>query len=594
MSGAQTLITTVYEQWKGQNAAHMSDADAWEIFLAWLLLRDKEVTLDAISDGIVDGSNDGGVDAIYTFLEGSILPIDHQVVEDKQAARELPEGLELALYVVQSKFSQSFTQTSVSALQSILPTALDLGTELNELSGELNEPVIEKISIFRSAYKNLLVRRPKVSVKVVLGSRGLANQANVNVTSRADRLREEILLKLPSADVSVDLLGADELWRMYDTRKAETLTLECDEVLTSGESYVALARLSSFVGLITDENLALRRHIFEANVRDYQGQVAVNKEILNSLNESHSPDFWWLNNGVTIVCEEAHSVGKTFALKNIQIVNGLQTSHTIFNWHKERTEKGEGLPSDDRKILVRVIKASDDAVRDKIIRATNRQTPVPDASLRATDEIQRRIEAYFSAKGLFYDRRKGYYRNLGKDPSKIVSIPYLGQAMYAIAYGRPEVARGKPNSLLAEDARYRQTFDPKASPQLFYWAARVLRQVDEYLQSGKSQTKYPERRYLAPFVAFTLIMKTIGKDPSHWRDIAQLAEQDREFSEAELEASGIKVKRELDKYTDQSNSSASDATKRQPFTKHLIASMNFSHSRTPQRNFESRRRGKRA
>lgn len=581
MSGAQTLITTVYEQWKGQNAAHMSDADAWEIFLSWLLLRDKDVTLDAISDGVVDGSNDGGVDAIYTFLEGSILPIDHQVVENQQAARELPEGLELALYVIQSKFSQSFTQNSVSALQSVLPAALDLGGQLDELSDELNEQVIEKLTVFRSAYKNLLVRRPKVFVRVVLGSRGLTEQANINVTSRVERLREDILTKLPSADVSVDLLGADELWRMYDTRKAETLTLECDEVLTSGESYVALARLSSFVSLITDDNLTLRRHIFDANVRDYQGQVAVNKEILSSLNESASPDFWWLNNGITIVCDEAHSVGKTFALKNIQIVNGLQTSHTIFNWHKGRIERGENLPADDRKILVRVIKASDDAVRDKIIRATNRQTPVPDASLRATDEIQRRIEAYFGAKGLFYDRRKGYYRNLGKDPGKIVSIPYLGQAMYAIAYGRPEVARGKPNSLLAEDARYRQAFDPKASPQLFYWAARVLRQVDEYLQSGKSQTRYPERRYLAPFVAFTLVMKTIGKDPSHWRDVAQLAEQDREFNEEELEASGTKVKEELDKYTAQSKSSSSDATKRQPFTKHLIASMDFARNPIP-------------
>jgi AIPR protein len=587
MSGAQTLITTVYEQWRDQNAAHMSDQDAWEVFLAWLLLRDKEVTLDAINDGVVDGSNDGGVDAVYTLLEGGILPIDHQVVEDPQAARELPEGLELTLYVIQSKFSQSFTQTSVSALQSILPAALDLAQDLDSLSDELNDQAREKIHVFRSAYRNLLVKRPKVQLKVVIGSRGLTSQVNVNVSSRVERLREDLLFKLPSADVSVELLGADELWKMYDTRETETLTLECAEVLTSGESYVALARLSSFIKLISDDSFALRRHIFDANVRDYQGQVAVNKEILNSLRESESPDFWWLNNGVTIVCDEAHSIGKTFALKNIQIVNGLQTSHTIYNWYKERAERGESAASEDnRKILVRVIKASDDAVRDKIIRATNRQTPVPDASLRATDEIQRRIEAYFSAKGLYYDRRKGYYRNLGKDPAKIVSIPYLGQAMYAIAYGRPEVARGKPNSLLAEDARYRQAFDPKASPQLFYWAARVLRQVDEYLQSAKAQTKYPERRYLAPFVAFALVMGVTGKDPSHWRDVAALADQDKTFTEEELEASANKVKEELDKYTLSSAISTSDATKRQPFTKHLIASMRV----TPRRNSRAPRK----
>ncbi|MFD9598473.1 AIPR family protein [Kitasatospora sp. NPDC059973] len=547
MSGAQTLITTVYEQWKEQNAGHMSDSDAWEVFLSWLLLREKEVTLDAISDGIVDGSNDGGVDAIFTLLEGSVLPLDHQVVESQQAAKELPEGLELTLFVIQSKFSKSFAQTTISALQSVLPSALDLGTDLDSLSDELNHQVREKLFVFRSAYKHLLVKRPKVQVNVIVGTRGLSTEINSNVSSRADRLREEIFHKLPSAEVNVAMLGAEELWRMYDTREAETLTLECDEVLTSGESYVALARLSSFIKLISDEGLGLRRHLFDANVRDYQGQVAVNKEILASLRDSSGPDFWWLNNGVTIVCDEAHNVGKTFALKNIQIVNGLQTSHTLHNWIKEAGAAGKAaLELDDRKILVRVIKVSDDAVRDKIIRATNRQTPVPDASLRATDEIQRRIEAYFGAKGLFYDRRKGYYRNLGKGPAKIISIPYLGQAMYAIAYGRPEVARGKPNSLLAEDARYRQAFDPKAGPNIFYWAASVLRQVDEYLQSSRSQTRYSERRHLAPFVAFALVMKALDKDPSHWGDIAKMAEAHRTFGDNELEDASTTVKEQLD------------------------------------------------
>ncbi|WP_158835951.1 AIPR family protein [Streptomyces sp. NRRL S-350] len=561
----------MYEQWKEQNAAHMRDSDAWEVFLAWLLLREKEVTLDAISDGIVDGSNDGGVDAIYSLLEGSILPLDHQVVEDPQAAKELPEGLELTLYVVQSKFSKSFTQATISALQSVLPSVLDLACDLDSLASELNDQVREKFHVFRKAYRNLLVRRPKVNVRVIVGCRGLASEINVNVSDRAERLREDILQKLPSASVVVEMLGAEELWRMYDTRQAETITLECDEVLTSGESYVALAKLSSFVKLISDESFTLRRHLFEANVRDYQGQVAVNKEILGSLREADGPEFWWLNNGVTIVCDEAHSVGKTFALKNIQIVNGLQTSHTIHNWFKESAEAGEFAPAGgDRKILVRVIKASDDAVRDKIIRATNRQTPVPDASLRATDEIQRRIEAYFGAKGLFYDRRKGYYRNLGKDPARIISIPYLGQAMYAIAYGRPEVARGKPNSLLAEDARYRQAFDPTASPQLFYWSASVLRRVDEYLQSSRSQTRYADRRHLAPFVAFALAVEILGRSPSHWRDVEALAEENHQFSEVELESAVTKVKVELDSFTASSNISMSDATKRQPFTKHLV------------------------
>ncbi|QTR05395.1 AIPR family protein, partial [Saccharothrix algeriensis] len=84
-------------------------------------------------------------------------------------------------------------------------------------------------------------------------------------------------------------------------------------------------------------------------------------------------------------------------------------------------------------VLVRILVTSDEATSDKVIRATNRQTSVPDASLRATDEVQRKIEAHFASAGWYYDRRKNYYRNIGKSPDRIISIPLLGQAVMGVA-----------------------------------------------------------------------------------------------------------------------------------------------------------------
>lgn len=584
MSGMETLVGTVFEQWHTDNACHMSQDDAWELFVAWLITRNDDTTLDTLRSGTVDGANDGGMDTILTLLEGAVLPIDHSVIEDPSAARKMSEGLDLTLHVIQAKNNRTMSQRSISAIHSVLPLALDLSRDLGELSAELNDHALEQLSIFRSAYKNLLSRRPKVTVKVTIASRGDSAKAPENVVSRAERLRDDCSRTVPSADVIVALAGADELWHMYDQRPQETLELHCEELLTDSGSYVALATLPSYMRLITDASLNLRRHLFDANVRDYQGQVAVNKEITASLSDSHGPEFWWLNNGVTLLCDEAHGAGKTLALRNIQIVNGLQTSHTLALWSKDsQASTAASTPSlqDDRKILVRVIVASDDAVRDKIIRATNRQTPVPDASLRATDEVQRRIEAFFSAKGLFYDRRKGYYRNLGKDPAKIIGIPYLGQAMYAIAYGKPEVARGKPNSLLAEDARYLQAFDAKANIEIFYWAATVLRAVDEHLQSAASQMKYPERRYLAPFVAFALVCQVLSKQPTHWQDVKTLALSDRHFTAEELEQAAAVVKSGLDAFTARNATSASDATKRQPLTQYLVTLLVSQSSEEP-------------
>ena len=84
-----------------------------------------------------------------------------------------------------------------------------------------------------------------------------------------------------------------------------------------------------------------------------------------------------------------------------------------------------------------------------MIRATNSQTKVPDASLPATEAIHRQIEAHFKAHGWFYDRRKNFYKNTGKPGDRIISIGGLGQAGTAIGLSRPNDARARPTTLTA-------------------------------------------------------------------------------------------------------------------------------------------------
>jgi hypothetical protein len=45
---------------------------------------------------------------------------------------------------------------------------------------------------------------------------------------------------------------------------------------------------------------------------------------------------------------------------------------------------------------------------------------MPPEALRATDPIHRKIEEVFGTFGLFYDRRKGYYKDLNKPAASII------------------------------------------------------------------------------------------------------------------------------------------------------------------------------
>jgi hypothetical protein len=572
MSGAQTLITTVFDDWRETNLPSTPESDAWEIFTSWLLLRPFDANLDEVQTGIVDGSNDGGVDSVYTLIGGSVAQADHQLIEDPSEARKAPEGIEIALIISQSKTAATFKQDPISRLHSVLPRALDLSKDPASLREELNDAVREQLDVFRSAYRNLLPRRPRVSIQIHSITRGDTSQIAENVESRARALETDLRKLLPSADVQVEFLGADELWRMFDRRSASTYQLECSELILSGDSYIALVKLSNYARLILDEDNSIRRHLFDANVRDFQGEVAVNKEIYSSLEDRGGPEFWWLNNGVTVLCDEAQGAGKTIAMTNIQIVNGLQTSHNLARWFiSADSNQKASLDGDIRQLLVRIIVASEPEVRDKIIRATNRQTPVADASLRATDEVQRRIEKYFESKGLYYDRRKGFHRNLGRDPGKIISIPYLGQAVFAIAYAGPEVARGKPNSLLAVDVRYHRAFDPKAEITVFYWCARLMRAVDDYLHGIDNSMTYWERKHISYFVAFAYVTGLLAKAPQSWKDIVEVSAADSEIEPGRLKAAYECAVGALEEFAQENGISSTDATKRQGFTTKLTS-----------------------
>ena len=219
---------------------------------------------------------------------------------------------------------------------------------------------------------------------------------------------------------------------VYDQypREKEDYELQlADSPISIGKSndYVALVTLKEYYNFITGGSDFLDQSIFEANIRDYQGDVSVNTQIRNTLEQKTSQkniDFWWLNNGITILAKKVMpQTGKSLLVIEPEIVNGLQTSNEIYNYFSENPDK---ISKDTRNILVRIIVPDNEQLRDDIILATNNQTQIPKSSLRVSDPIHWQIEMYFKSKGLYYDRRKNHYKNLGKKSTEIISVSYLG------------------------------------------------------------------------------------------------------------------------------------------------------------------------
>lgn len=201
----------------------------------------------------------------------------------------------------------------------------------------------------------------------------LGEEIHPNVVDKGNILKETILKMFTGSKFSLEFVGASNLVELNRKVKSTSRMMELAEspIATVSGSYLCLVNLKKYYDFISD-NDSLSRSIFESNVRDHNGDVVVNLSIQETLT-SGKEDFWFLNNGVTVITSKAVLAGKTLTIENPQVVNGLQTSHEIYNYFSNLDDTAQEV----RNLLVRVICEGNAESRDKIIRATNSQTSIP-------------------------------------------------------------------------------------------------------------------------------------------------------------------------------------------------------------------------
>ena len=285
------------------------------------------------------------------------------------------------------------------------------------------------------------------------------------------------------------------------------------------KNYVALVDLKSYYHFIVNDSGEIRKSFFDSNVRDYQGKNNVNSSISETLHRVNNNDFWWLNNGVTVLASEATLVNnRELQIVNPEIVNGLQTSMEVYNYFSENKE---ALAEEKRSILLRIIVPDNEESRDQIIFATNNQTNIPKATLRVTDPIHLQIEMYFKSRGLFYDRRKNYYKNQGRKPAEIVGVSFLAQCLITIFLKKPDYARARPSTLLNDEKTYQELYEKNNDLEVFYRVALLGKRIQKNVKSVSDYSP-AEKSDILYYVLYAVIARVLNKRDIKPSDIKTL------------------------------------------------------------------------
>lgn len=488
MANKNLILEEILKKYN-ENSEKGSDSDAnFELFAAEQLLKDKNLDQEEIESGLLGASNDNGIDGFFIFLDNELITEINEVDQSKMYNNLI---IHFHQYKNQYKIKEDVVLKFNNAFKDIF------NFENETLSG-WNETLKDRIILARKVILKTGVSGANIKFIINHVSKSYSEdiKGNESYWSKVENLKSTISQAgISKLEVKYNFIGGEELKELSYKKpdySLELLLKDSPLTLEFGEShigYIALVSLKNYFKFIIDEDKNLRRHLFDSNVRDYQNKTAVNSEIENTIKQDNDIDFWWLNNGVTVIASnESSQIGKKLLLKNVQIVNGLQTSYSIYN-----SIKNENI-SDERSIFIKIIICDDKNIIDKIIRATNSQNAISSSLLRSTDSIQRDIEQYFKSKGYFYDRRKNYYRNQGMPRNKIISINLLSQCVVSLVLNEknPSRARSNPTILTKTDADYKKIYGSNIDFKVYFNSVLIYKKVEQELKEYTAENDFSD------------------------------------------------------------------------------------------------------
>jgi hypothetical protein len=361
---------------------------------AYVLVGQCGIDDTTAAGAITDGSDDGGIDALYFDRSGNRLAF------------------------VQSKFKR---QGAAPAQDEVLKTINGVNAIRARQFNGFNEAIRNRLDEIEEALDT-----PGVKLEVFLAF--LGDAVGPHAIANLNAFRDE--LNRFASVMQWQAAGLDVVYAWLVAEKApatvdDQITLENWSGITGPrKAFYGQISAASLAQLVEDHGKAL----FERNIRHYLGSVGVNTAIERTV-RSRPGDFFYLNNGITAVAETitpAAGSGErcAFGCTKLSVVNGAQTAGAVFN----ATLAGEISP--DAKLLVTLIEIGNgaDDIGLKITRARNHQNVVRGVDFAALDPNQERLRQELAVAGITY-----FYRPSAEARARRDDAFTLEEAAVAIA-----------------------------------------------------------------------------------------------------------------------------------------------------------------
>lgn len=464
-----------------------NECHLFELFSCYCVLsREYSESFD-LTDIITGGGGDGGIDGVAIIANNVLI---HSPEEFDDLVEQTRVISDLKFVFIQAKTSSSFNGGDIATF------GFGVQDLFKEQPGLVqNTEIREKTAIISHILSNMVCVRnkPKCIMYYVTTGKWCDDQ---NVVSRIEAIKSDLATENLFSEIVFTPVDSDYLQKLYKAT-IDKIQVEIDfpdritlpEMDKINEAYLGILSARQFLSLVSNEGGVIKSILYD-NVRDFQGENEVNREIEETLRSSDSDKFVVLNNGITIICKELRNlVRNRFLLGDYQIVNGCQTSHVLYNCRD--------LITDNVFVSVKIISTANEDTVNRIIKATNRQTEVTDEQLMALNDFHKRLEEYYltytGSQRLYYERRSKQYSNTAEiEKVRIITIPTQIKSFASMFLDKPHLASRYYGRLVKDSEGI---FSSDHLPIAYYISAFSLYKIEYLIRNKQIDQSYNRYRF---------------------------------------------------------------------------------------------------
>lgn len=378
------------------------DKDEW-VFNYWILENIYNVDPELIESQIIE-YNDMGIDA-YEFIE-----------ETKD------------LYIIQNKFysdtsilsehyvKNDFLLRPINALKNNTYTrSKDLQNIFNKYKNH------EDFTVHLELYVTNNIKNERISKYInefnLKDTKYVANIYYLNDVK--EKYYGEFIYKQNNITVNIDTIVKGTILNINNSNYKLKNIIDARYVFTPITTIYKIYR----------DALEKQYPIFDKNIREYLGSTGVNKKIIDTLtNKEDRVNFFYYNNGITLICKEMSTIktvksnfnrNAQFSVINPQIVNGCQTVNSIYEVLKNVDPNSLEEDFKDTFVMLKVLQIDskndyEKELYENIVKFNNSQNSIDEKTFVSNNSMFLRFQREFEKRGfllLIKQSDKNTYKN---------------------------------------------------------------------------------------------------------------------------------------------------------------------------------------